>query len=105
MPIQRESVQSLLINMMFNNAWISSGTAFVVQGAKGPLLITNRHNVTGRHNETGELLDKKHAAIPNLVEVMHPVKGKPGAWQGKGAAVAPAAAHQCRRGGAVTREA
>ena len=44
--IAQPSVQSLLIEMQFNGR--STGTAFVVQTAKGPHLITNRHNVTGR---------------------------------------------------------
>lgn len=81
MPINRESVQALLINMLFNNRRIGSATAFVVQGLKGPLLITNRHNVTGRHQETGEPLDRVNSAIPNGLEVMQPVKGKLGSWQ------------------------
>jgi hypothetical protein len=83
MPIALQSVQALLIYMMFNNQRISSATAFVVQGAKSPLLMTNRHNVTGRHQETGEVLDKKHSAIPNALEVVHNVKGQLGSWQGK----------------------
>jgi hypothetical protein len=73
MPINRASVQALLIIMMFNNQRVASGTAFVVQGQKDPLLITNRHNVTGRHHETGAPLDKKHGAIPNTLEVLHNV--------------------------------
>jgi Trypsin-like peptidase domain len=69
--------------MMFNNQRVASGTAFVVQGQKDPLLITNRHNVTGRHQETGAPLDKKHGAIPNALEVLHNVEGKLGNWQKK----------------------
>jgi hypothetical protein len=86
MPItlHLESVKALLIMMKFDHTRISSGTAFVVQSPRGPVLITNRHNVTGRHQETGDLLDKKHGAIPNTVEVVHPVKGMLGRnWQGR----------------------
>ncbi len=83
MPINRESVQALLVIMMFDNTRISSGTAFVAQAPRGPVLITNRHNVTGRHQETGDPLDKEHGAIPNAIEIVHNVKGKPGNWQGK----------------------
>ena len=41
------SVQSLLIKMRFNGQVLSTGSAFVLTSNKGPLLVTNRHNVTG----------------------------------------------------------
>src|SRR3954471_980407 len=73
MPILQQSAQALLIFMRFGNTRLSSGTGFVVQGPKGPLLITNRHNVTGRDQNTGAPLDKKNGAIPDSVEVVHNV--------------------------------
>ena len=79
---RQESVQALLIMMLFNNQRFASGTGFVVNGPKGPLLITNRHNVTGRHQETGDPLNN-YGASPNVREVVHNVKGKLGNWQGK----------------------
>ena len=39
--------------MSIDGTKLSSGTAFVVDTAKGPHLITNRHNVTGRDQNTG----------------------------------------------------
>jgi hypothetical protein len=81
--ISHPSVQALFISMLFNQQRIATGTAFVVQGQKGPLLITNRHNVTGRHPNTGEPLDKKHGATPNALEVVHKLQGQtPATWQG-----------------------
>src|SRR5258708_6753958 len=78
MPILQQSVQALLIFMWFGNTRLSSGTAFVVQGARGPLLITNRHNVTGRDQNTGKPIDTQHGAIPDAVEVVHNVPGNQG---------------------------
>lgn len=77
--IAQPSVQSLLIQMRFNGQSISTGTAFVVSNAKGPLLITNRHNVTGRRQDNDKPLSKT-GGIPNEIEIVHNVKGKLGNW-------------------------
>ncbi|MDC0611652.1 serine protease [Vibrio sp.] len=68
--ISKPSVQSLMIEMRFNETSLSTGTAFVVIGNSGPLLITNRHNLTGRHQETDEPLSKM-ASIPNNIVITH----------------------------------
>ena len=73
------SVQSLFIRMCFNGQQISSGTAFVVSSDKGPLLITNRHNVTGRRQDNDKLLSKP-GGIPNEIRINHNVKGRLGNW-------------------------
>ncbi len=75
------SVQSLLIQMRFNGQPLSTGTAFVVSSDKGPLLITNRHNVTGRRQDNDKPLSKT-GGIPNEIEIVHNVKGKLGNWFG-----------------------
>lgn len=75
------SVQSLLIQMQFNDQSLSTGTAFIVSSAKGPLLITNRHNVTGRRQDNDEPLSKT-GGIPNNIVIIHNVKGKLGTWSG-----------------------
>lgn len=75
------SVQSLLIQMKFNGQLISTGTAFVVKGKTGPLLLTNRHNVTGRCQDNDQPLSKT-GGIPNEIEIIHNVKGKLGNWFG-----------------------
>lgn len=41
-------------------------------------LLTNRHNVTGKNQNTGELLDKENAAIPNKIRVYFNSNGKVG---------------------------
>lgn len=43
------------------------------------MLITNRHNVTGRHQETGKPLSPT-LGIPNEIEIIHNVAGKLGTW-------------------------
>ena len=77
--IARPSVQSLLIEMQFNGQPLSTGTAFVVQAASGPHLITNRHNVTGRHQETNAPLSST-GGIPTDVVVIHNRQGQLGQW-------------------------
>lgn len=68
--ITEESLMSLFIKMYFNETPISSGTAFVVSSSSGYFLITNRHNVTGRNNETNDPLSPL-GALPNRIEIYH----------------------------------
>lgn len=77
--IAQPSVQSLLIEMQFNGQPLSTGTAFVVQTAKGPHLVTNRHNVTGRHQETNEPLSRT-GGTPNEIVVVQNRKDFLGQW-------------------------
>jgi len=78
--IAKPSVQSLLIEMQFNGQTLSTGTSFVVNTpTKGPHLITNRHNVTGRHQETGVPLSKT-AGVPSDLVIIHNRKGALGQW-------------------------
>lgn len=78
--IAKPSVQSLLIEMQFNGQPLSTGTAFVVNTpTKGPHLITNRHNVTGRHQETGAPLSKTGGTPSDLV-IVHNHKASLGQW-------------------------
>lgn len=78
--IAKPSVQSLLIEMQFNGQALSTGTAFVVNTpTKGPHLITNRHNVTGRHQDTGTPLSKT-GGIPSDIVVVHNKRGHLAQW-------------------------
>jgi hypothetical protein len=77
--INKQSVQSLPIQMQFNGQPISTGTSFVANSNKGPVLITNRHNVTGRNQETGKPLSPT-LAIPNEIVIYHNEKSKLGSW-------------------------
>lgn len=64
------SIASLFIGMYFQGHSLSSGTGFVVSTQKGPHLITNRHNVTGRDQDTGAPLSNT-AGIPDEIRILH----------------------------------
>lgn len=69
--ISLPSIQSLLIKMEFNETQLSTGTGFVVISPNGtPHLITNRHNVTGRDQNTGKPLSST-LGIPNYITIIH----------------------------------
>lgn len=68
MPLSLPSVQSLFIEMLNDGILCASGTGFIMNSAASrPYLITNRHNVTGRNNLTGEMLPPY--SPPNSVRV------------------------------------
>lgn len=78
--IAKPSVQSLFIQMSFNGQPLATGTAFVVNTpSSGPHLVTNRHNVTGRNQETGAPLSPT-CGVPNEITIVHNQKSKLGFW-------------------------
>jgi Trypsin-like peptidase domain len=81
MPINlaQPSIMSLLIQLRENGQVIATGTGFVAQSQKGPILITNRHNVTGKHQDTGQILHSK-GKTPTELEIIHNQAGKLGSW-------------------------
>ena len=77
--ISLPSVMSLYIEMFFDDLCLGNGTGFLCKGKSGnPYLITNRHIVTGRDQETDKCLDKKTLAIPNLLRITHNKTGSLG---------------------------
>jgi hypothetical protein len=70
---------SLPIEMRFNGQTLATGTSFVATTEAGPFLITNRHNVTGRHQETGQPLSPT-GGVPNELRVIQNRKGQLGQW-------------------------
>jgi hypothetical protein len=77
MHISSISFTSLFIQMRQAGENIASGTAFLALSAKGPVLITNRHNVTGLNNLTGDPINGR---IPDEVIIVHNKKGSLGTW-------------------------
>ena len=62
---------SRYIRMYFNQMPLASGTCFFVMSADGPVLITNRHNFTGRDNITGKSLHRKCGIPDHAVVTLH----------------------------------
>jgi hypothetical protein len=77
--IAQPSIQSLFIQMQFNGQPLSTGTAFVANASAGPVLVTNRHNVTGRDQNTGQPLSST-GGVPSEIVVIHNRKGNLGQW-------------------------
>jgi hypothetical protein len=68
--VEEPSVKSLFIKMYFNDQILSTATGFIANSKHGPVLVTNRHNVTGKNNDTDKCLSPT-GGIPNKVEIMH----------------------------------
>lgn len=77
--IAKPSIKSLLIEMRFEGQLLSTGTAFVAMAPIGPVLVTNRHNVTGRNQETGRPLSPT-GGVPTEITVMHNQQDRLGSW-------------------------
>ena len=80
--IELPSAKSLLIEMRVNGEYLATGTAFITNGISGPLLITNRHNVTGRDQHTEKALSKT-LGLPNEILINHHSKKRLGTWTSK----------------------
>jgi hypothetical protein len=81
--IEVPSAKALYIEMRFGNTIISSGTAFLAARNQEShcAVITNRHNVTGKDQETGACLSRT-AAIPDHIDIyfLSPFKDLPSNW-------------------------
>ena len=77
--IAQPSVMSLIIQLRNGATSLGTGTAFVAISAHGPVLITNRHNVTGKHQDTGAPLSAS-GAVPDTLAIMHNRLNSLGQW-------------------------
>ena len=77
--IAEPSVMSLLLRLRSGGNNIASGTGFVAMAPRGPVLVTNLHNVTGRHPDTGNPLHSR-GLVPDELEIIHNRSGKLGSW-------------------------
>lgn len=66
------SFRSLFIQIHANEREIGQATGFIAKLPRSSrrYLVTNRHVVTGRHEETKECLDK-NAALPDAITIVH----------------------------------
>lgn len=74
-----ESLACLSINL---DNLFSTGTGFIALSARGPVLITNRHNITGRHQQTNKPLSAT-GGLPNEIAIVHNRANRLGEWLGK----------------------
>lgn len=79
MPILEPSVKSLYIQMQLVGQNLSSGTGFIANSPRGPVLVTNRHNVTGQNNITGQPLSA-NGNRPNEITILHNRQNMLGEW-------------------------
>lgn len=82
MTITYKSAQSLFLEFHFDDTLIATGTGFIADTRNGPVLVTNRHNVTGRDQVTRKPLHSK-CAVPNNVKIWHHIAEKLGSWVAK----------------------
>ena len=73
------SVRSLLLQMRVSGQPLATGTGFVVNANSRPVLLTNRHNVTGRRQDNDAPLSPT-GGVPDSVCVLHNRAGKLGEW-------------------------
>lgn len=77
--IAQPSAQSLLIEMRIGGLPLATGTGFVVHSPRGPVLLTNRHNVTGRRPDNNQPASPT-GAVPGEVLIVHNRFACPGEW-------------------------
>lgn len=68
--IELPTAKSLYIEMYYEDTFLSSGTATLIANNRQShcTLVTNRHNLTGRHQDTNECLSKM-AATPDRINI------------------------------------
>ncbi|MGV7245080.1 hypothetical protein [Caballeronia sp. M23-90] len=76
-------LKSLFVEMRFDETVLSSRTGFLVANDREShcALVTNRHNVTGRHQETGQCMSPTAAVPNNIVIHFHKNAEAIGKWK------------------------
>ncbi|QOD12696.1 serine protease [Psychrobacter sp. 28M-43] len=82
LDVELPSLKSLFIEMYFNDQLLSTGTATLISNTREShcALVTNRHNVTGRHQETGKCLSATLGVPNNIVIYFHRSGDDVGNW-------------------------
>lgn len=77
------TLKSLFIEICFEDQCLATGTAILVANDREShcTLITNRHNVTGRHQETQKCLSPKGGVPDNIIIHFHSGGANPGGWK------------------------
>jgi hypothetical protein len=81
--IEIPSLKSIFIEMYFDEQLLSTGTAILsaIDKSSRCAVITNRHNVTGRHQETNECLSKTLGVPNNIILHFHCSEPNIGQWK------------------------
>lgn len=74
MTVNIHSLKSLYLSICFDDKELATATGFIVKKDDILYLITNRHVLTGRNNQTNQCLDEINAAIPNKLDIWFPHK-------------------------------
>lgn len=77
--LARPSVQSLLIQTQADGKPLGAATGFLVTSRYGPLLVTNRHVLTGRDQNTQQAF-APNGATPTELVIIHNRKDAVGQW-------------------------
>lgn len=82
LEIELPSLKSLFIEMYFGEQLLSTGTATLISNTNEShcALVTNRHNVTGRHQETDRCLSGNQGVPDAIVIYFHRSGDKIGEW-------------------------
>jgi len=81
--VEIPTAKSLFIEMRLGETTLATGTAILAANDQQShcALITTRHNVTGRHQETGQCLHKTGAIPDNIVIHFHKNATEIGEWK------------------------
>ena len=81
--VEVPTLKSLFIEMCFGETVLATGTAFLVANNREShcALVTTRHNVTGRRQETGECLSPTGGVPDSIVIYFHENTGAIGEWK------------------------
>jgi len=77
--IALQSAQSLLLIMQHQGQQLGTGTGFVAQTGKGPVLLTNWHNVAGRRPDNNAVLSPT-GLVPDEMVILHNRANRLGEW-------------------------
>jgi hypothetical protein len=81
-PVEIPTLKSLFVELRFGETVLGNATAFLAANDRESIcaLITNRHVVTGRHQDTGECLHSKGGVPDNIVIHFHKEGPQLGEW-------------------------
>ncbi len=80
MAIDRITITSLPLSPLVDGQPLGTATGFVIQKGVNHYLVTNRHVLTGRYQQTDQPLHPS-GAVPNQLNILRHVTGRLGSWR------------------------